>query len=115
MRQAFEKFTKSQDSYSAYQRTVSLLKSQELLWIDEAEFDADPWLTNTPYGTIDLHTTTWAVDKKGNDLTTPLCRLSTKCEFNPKATYDEWTRFHELVQPDPPPVHTTASRHVADW
>jgi putative DNA primase/helicase len=55
-------------------------------------WDRDPWLLNTPTGTVDLHTGT-ARPARAEDL----CQLVTGADFDPAATAPRWLRFLQEV------------------
>lgn len=95
-RQLFDEWVRRQRSATRVRETVAALKLEPDLWVDPKQWDSDPWLLNTPDGAIDLRT-----GRRAKLTGHPLCRLSTAVCFDPTASYEEFTRFLEMVLPDP--------------
>jgi putative DNA primase/helicase len=91
-RKALAKHAAASESEARIRAMLELSKSE--LPVSPDELDADPWLFNTPNGTVDLRSGTLRAHRR-EDLLTKMAGT----EYRPDAAAPEWAAFLERVLP----------------
>ena len=93
--EATAKWARTSEAQARINAMIGLSKEEAQVQIDPKAWDLDPWLLNTPSGTLDLRTNTLRPHDRADYIT-----MMTAASYDPHAGYLPWDDFLNRIMPD---------------